>query len=50
MVRAAAQHSVDRHGAIPGQGLESTLRARLNYEEGPARSPEAGTPGGAALR
>jgi predicted small metal-binding protein len=44
VVRAAAQHSVDRHGAIPGQGLESTIRSRLRDEEGPERAAEAGAP------
>jgi predicted small metal-binding protein len=49
VVLAAAQHSVDRHGAIPGQGLESTIRSLLKDEEGPSRAAEAGTPGGAVL-
>lgn len=49
VVRAAAQHSVDQHGSIPGQGLESTLRAHLKSEYGDERAGEAGQPGGEAL-
>ena len=49
VVRAAAQHSVDVHGAQAGKGLESTIRGQLKNEHGGERGAEAGQPGGAAL-
>jgi hypothetical protein len=49
VVRAAAQHSVDVHGATAGQGLERLLRGQLKRETGEEWAPEAGPPGGAAL-
>lgn len=49
VVRAAAQHSVDVHGAQAGRGLESAIRGQLKREQSGEQGAEAGQPGGAAL-